>query len=167
MGAVRQGQACSAGQTLNTHRSKCPDLPYWEGFLLTGLAGRQCEHSRTHCLLLQWHFTGRYWRQLPLASLTHHGFPPPLRNGVQRGFIFFVGIQTGTIDRDTRPDAFWVGTSLYVFFSMACISVEGKWIYLAQPLDFVCLFICLHLFPSFMLLMYFHFISKCSALHRY
>lgn len=28
-------------------------------------------------------------------------------------------------------------------------------------------FVCLHLFPSFVLLMYFHFISKCSALHRY
>lgn len=29
--------------------------------------------------------------------------PIPLRHGVQRGFV---GIQTGTIDRDPRPDAY-------------------------------------------------------------
>lgn len=57
----------------------------------------------------------------------------------------------------TRRDASWVGTSLYKFASMVWISVEWKWIYLAQLLDSVCLFIYLHLFPSFMLLRYFHF----------
>lgn len=74
---------------------------------------------------------------------------------------------TNRYDRDARPDAYWVGSSLYMFASMACISVEEKWIYLAQLLHFACLFIWLHLFPSFMLLMYFYFISKCSALHSY
>lgn len=50
--------AHNAGPTLNTYKDLNAQT-YWEGFSLTGLAGSPCKHRRIHCLLLQWHFTGR------------------------------------------------------------------------------------------------------------